>query len=147
MNDFTTTLEFDQSAELVFEAVLKVRNWWTGDIEGESSSLGDVFTYRYGDLHYSKQEVTEVARNEKVIWHIVDANLSSVDNPKEWVDTNVVFEITEVGGKTQLRFSHNGLVPRFECYEACSNGWGFFINNSLRSLITTAEGPATPPWA
>jgi hypothetical protein len=43
-------------------------------------------------------------------------------------------------GKTELRFTHVGLVPAFECYGGCSDAWGFYINDSLRSLITTGKG-------
>jgi hypothetical protein len=32
------------------------------------------------------------------------------------------------------------LVPAFECYGNCSGAWGFYINDSLRSLITTGKG-------
>jgi hypothetical protein len=33
-----------------------------------------------------------------------------------------------------------GLVPAFECFEACSRGWSFFVGESLRQLITTGKG-------
>jgi hypothetical protein len=33
-----------------------------------------------------------------------------------------------------------GLVPEFECFDNCSSAWGFYINNSLKSLITTGAG-------
>jgi hypothetical protein len=32
------------------------------------------------------------------------------------------------------------LVPAFACYGDCSDAWGFYINDSLRSLITTGKG-------
>jgi hypothetical protein len=34
----------------------------------------------------------------------------------------------------------------FECFDTCSSAWGFFVNGSLRHLITTGKGPSTPPW-
>jgi hypothetical protein len=39
-----------------------------------------------------------------------------------------------------VRFTHAGLVPAFECYGGCSGAWGFYINDSLRSLIATGKG-------
>ena len=33
-----------------------------------------------------------------------------------------------------------GLVPAIQCYGDCSDAWGFYINESLRSLITTGKG-------
>jgi hypothetical protein len=52
----------------------------------------------------------------------------------------MVFEIGKKGNKTQLRFTHLGLVPDYECYEMCRDGWSNYIQNSLRSLIATGKG-------
>jgi hypothetical protein len=37
-----------------------------------------------------------------------------------------------------------GLVPAFECYGGCSGAWGFYINESLRNLITGGAGQPNP---
>jgi hypothetical protein len=37
-------------------------------------------------------------------------------------------------------------VPDFECYDDCAYAWTFFLDSSLRTLITTGDGPAAPPW-
>jgi hypothetical protein len=44
------------------------------------------------------------------------------------------------GNQAEVRFTHQGLVPAFECFDACSSAWGFLVNDSLRSLITTGKG-------
>jgi hypothetical protein len=49
-------------------------------------------------------------------------------------------KIAKKGDKTEVRFTHVGLVPGHVCYGACSNAWGSYINGSLRSLITTGKG-------
>ena len=41
---------------------------------------------------------------------------------------------------TRLRFTHDGLVPEFECFTDCSNGWGSCVKGSLRTRITTGAG-------
>ncbi len=33
--------------------------------------------------------------------------------------------------KTEVRFTHMGLVPQYECYGNCSNAWGLLINGDL----------------
>ena len=43
-----------------------------------------------------------------------------------------------------MRFSHIGLTPETECYEKCSAAWAFYINTSLKRLITTNEGAPNP---
>ena len=44
------------------------------------------------------------------------------------------------GRTTEVRFTHVGLVPSYECYSVCSDAWGLYINGSLRNLITKGKG-------
>ena len=145
--DFHTSFSVPQSAEEVFTAVTDPRRWWTGEIEGTATEVEDEFTYRYGDLHYSKQRVVELIPARRVVWKVLQSDLPGNGDPEEWTGTKITFEIAEDKGQTELRFSHQGLVPQFECFDACSSAWGFYINASLKRLITTGDGPSTPPWA
>jgi hypothetical protein len=138
--DLTLTLSVDQTPEEVFAAVMNVRGWWSQGLEGHSDKIGDEFTYRYKDLHRSTHRVTEAAVGKRVVWRTVDANLSHAKNPTEWNGTEVRFDIARRGDRTELRFTHMGLVPECECFEACSKGWGFYVGESLSRLITTGNG-------
>jgi len=137
--DFNTTITVDQSPEEVFRAINNVRGWWSGQIVGETNKADAEFTYRYKDMHKSTQKVTEFAPGKKVVWHVTDAELTFVKDKKEWIGTDIVFEIGCKGGKTELRFSHRGLVPAFECYGGCSGAWGALVSTNLRNLITTGK--------
>jgi hypothetical protein len=75
-----------------------------------------------------------------MVWQIVDSRLNFTEDPDEWTGTEVVFEVVPQGEQTEVRFSHVGLVPEFECYDQCTNAWGFYINKSLRQLIATGQG-------
>ena len=146
-SDFRTSFTVDQSPDEVFRAVTDVARWWTGEVEGSAARLGDEFVYRYADLHDSRQKVVELVPGRTVVWRVLDAKLSFTENPAEWTGTEIVFRIDRVGGRTVLTFVHRGLVPEVECFDQCSSAWGFFVNSSLKRLVTTGEGPATPPWA
>jgi hypothetical protein len=138
--DYTTSFAVDQPPDQVFAAVNNVRRWWSGDIEGRTDKLGAEFTYRYEDIHRSTQKITEWVPGKKVVWRVLDARISFVKDKAEWNGTDIVFEIARKGQKTELRFTHVGLLPAIECYGKCSGAWGFYINESLRSLITTGKG-------
>lgn len=138
--DFTTTILTDKTPETVFNAVNNVSGWWQGEIEGRTTKLNDEFIYRMEDLHFSKQKLVEIIPNKKVVWLITESKLSFTKDQSEWTGTTISFEISEQDNKTQLRFTHNGLVPAFECYGACSNAWGQLVQQSLFSLITTGKG-------
>lgn len=137
--NFTIGFSVDQTPKEVFDAINNVRGWWSGEIEGNTAKPGAEFTYRYKDMHRSKQRVTEFIPGRKVVWHVLDSHLSFLRDQSEWNDTDIVFDISEKKGKTEVRFTHVGLVPQFECYEDCSNGWGRLINGNLRKLITTGK--------
>jgi len=142
--NFTTTFTVDQSPETVFAAINNVRGWWSGEIEGSTDKLGDEWTYRYQDVHYSKQKITAFIPGKKVVWHVVEGYLNFVQDKAEWKDTEITFDIAKKGDQTEVRFTHVGLVPAYECFDLCSNAWGFYINSSLRSLITTGQGQVMP---
>ena len=137
---FTTSFAVEKSPQEVFAAINDVRAWWTGEVKGRSAKVGDEFTFRYEDLHTSRQRVVESLPGERVVWLVTEANLSFAEEPAEWVGTRLVFEISKQGRKTELRFTHEGLAPDCECYEACHDGWTFYIQRSLRSLILTGKG-------
>src|SRR5262245_6879843 len=137
--NYTTTLLVDQSPTEVFAAINNVRGWWSGQIEGDTDRLGAEFTYRYETMHRSKQKITEFSPGERVVWHVRDAQLSFVRDTSEWKDTDIVFDISRKGGKTEVRFTHEGLAPTFERYDTCSNAWGALINVNQRKLITTVR--------
>jgi hypothetical protein len=139
-SNFTTTILVYNSANEVFNSINNVSGWWQGEIKGSSKKLNDEFEYRMLDIHFSKQKVVEIIPNEKVVWLVTDSNLSSFRNKSEWNGTKIIFEITEINGKTQLRFTHLGLVPSFQCYGDCSSAWELLVQQSLFSLITKGKG-------
>ncbi len=141
---YTTAFTVYQSPEDVFDAINNVRGWWSGELEGDTDRLGAVFTYRHGAVHRSQQEITELVPGKRVAWHVLDGYLSFVGEQTEWTGTDIVFDISEHGGETAVRFTHVGLAPEYECYGVCSNAWAMLINGSLRGLITTGEPQADP---
>jgi hypothetical protein len=138
--NLTTSFTVDQTPAEAFAAINNVRGWWSGNLEGNTGNLGDEFTYRYEDIHYSKQKIAESIPGEKVVWLVLDSHLSFVDDKTEWNGTKITFEISKVGDKTKVQFTHVGLGPKHECFSACSGAWGSYISGSLRSLIATGKG-------
>jgi Activator of Hsp90 ATPase homolog 1-like protein len=137
--DFATTFSVSDTPEAVFDAINNVRGWWSGEIEGDTDQLGSEFTYRYKNVHRSTQRITELIRGKRIVWRVSDSSLTFVKDKSEWNDTEIVFDISERDGKTEVRFTHRGLVPQYECYGSCSNAWGMLINGNLRELILTGE--------
>ncbi|RFZ92491.1 SRPBCC domain-containing protein [Mucilaginibacter conchicola] len=139
MEDLKISFTVPQTPSEVFEAVTNVRGWWLATLDGESADVGDEFVYRHGDLHYSRHRLTEVVPDKKVVWLTTDSSINFVDDKTEWTGTTVTFDILQKDGLTTLEFTHQGLVPQLECFEACTGGWQYYID-SLRQLIVSGEG-------
>ena len=138
--NFSTTVMVDQSPKEVFNAVNNVRGWWSEEIEGNTDKLDEEFTYRYLDVHRCKMKLIEMVPETKVVWLVLDNHFSFTRDKHEWIGTKIIFDISRYDDKTQLHFTHSGLVPEYECYTACVNGWTQYIQQSLPSLITTGKG-------
>ena len=138
--NFTATILVDQSPKEVFNAVNNVRGWWSEEIEGHTDKLDEEFTYRYMDVHRCKMKLIEMVPETKVVWLVLDNHFSFTSDKSEWIGTKIIFDISRNDNKTRLDFTHSGLVPEYECYSACVNGWTQYIQQSLSSLITTGKG-------
>jgi hypothetical protein len=123
-----------------FKAINSVTKWWTENLEGGSKKLNDEFTVRFGDVHLSTQKLVELIPDKKVVWLVTDSRLNFVKDKKEWINTKISFDIAEKGEKTQITFTHIGLVPAIECYDGCSGAWGYYIKESLFKLLTEGKG-------
>lgn len=142
---YSTSYTVEQSPAEVYAAILNVREWWTGEIEGSTDSIGAEFAYRHPPQHYSLQRVVELEPGRRVAWRVVDSHLAFLSEPAEWTGSEITFDIVPTTQGTELRFTHVGLVPNVECFEACSTAWLHYVNGSLHSLITTGAG-LPDPW-
>jgi hypothetical protein len=138
--DFSATLLVDQTPKEAFAAITNVRGWWSEGIEGGTDKLNDEFIYHYKDIHYCKMKLTELVPNQKVVWQVLDNYFKFTEDKSEWIGTKLVFDISKKGNQTEIRFTHEGLVPQYECYEICREAWTNYIKDSLRNLITTGKG-------
>jgi hypothetical protein len=138
-DSYTTSFIVDQTPETAYAAIVNPRAWWSGEHEGLADRIGDVFTYRYKDLHYSKQEVTELVPGKRVAWQVLEGTLSFVEDKTEWAGTTITFDIERKGAVTEVTFTHVGLKPAVECYDTCSDAWRSLIQGSLKQLIATGK--------
>lgn len=142
--DYTTSFTVKSSPAAVFSAITNFRAWWSMQIEGNTDQLNETFFYHYKDVHLCKVKLIEMVPNKKLVYQVVDNQFSFTKDKTEWIHTRLVFDISTEGGKTNVRFTHEGLVPAYECYEVCQDAWTSYIQGSLQSLITTGKGKPNP---
>jgi len=138
--NFSTDINVEQSPEKAFQAIMNFRAWWSQEIEGNTDKLNDIFFYHYKDVHLCKIKLIEVLPNKKLVYLVLDNEFNFVNDKSEWVNTMLIFDISAEGDKTKITFTHEGLVPEYECYSVCEDAWTSYIQGSLHSLITTGIG-------
>ena len=138
--DFTTTFLVDKSASQAYNAIINPRAWWSEEIVGTTDEVNGEWSYHYQDLHRCEMKVIELIPDKKVVWLVTDNYFNFTKDKSEWIGTKVVFDISKEGSQTQVRFTHQGLVPEYECYEICNNAWSGYLTNSLLPLIETGTG-------
>jgi len=66
----TAAFTVDKTPDEAFAAINNVRAWWSGEIDGVTDQPGAEWTYRYKDIHYSKQKIVELIPAKKVVFSI-----------------------------------------------------------------------------
>jgi len=136
---FTYSFPSSKTPEEVFALLLDINQWWSGNygatFKGITQKLGDEFTVKAGSgAHYTKQKMIELVPNKRVVWLVTDCKLNFLNEAGEWTDTKICFDISTEGNKTQIIFTHDGLVPGIECYEGCSGDWTKFLEKFKNKL-------------
>lgn len=139
-SNYIRTFSLGRAPHQVFDAICNVTAWWTIDVDGGTRAVGDEFTVQFGDVHLTKQRITEVVPAKRIVWLVTESHLPWLADKKEWKGTTIVFDITATPQGSQLTFTHIGLTPQVECFEQCEKGWDYFIGTSLLQLITEATG-------
>jgi Activator of Hsp90 ATPase homolog 1-like protein len=144
--DFTTSFTVNRTPAEVDAAVNDPRAWWMTDIVGATERVGDEFSFEVPGVHWSRLRVTERVPGELVVWQVVDGKVQFVADQDEWTGTEIRFDLSPTADGTEVRFTHVGLRPDHECYDACSGAWTLYAGSSLRNLLTTGEGqPGSNP--
>lgn len=142
--DFTARILVDQNPTKAFNAIKNVRAWWSEEIEGPTDQLNAVFFYHYKDIHLCKIKLIELVPDKKIVYLVLDNQFNFTKDKTEWIGTKLIFDITTESGKTKVQFTHEGLVPDYECYNVCFDAWTGYITKSLYNLITTGKGEPNP---
>jgi len=138
--DFNTAILVEQTPKEAFNAITNVRGWWSEEVKGGTAKLNDEFNYHFKDIHSCRMKLVEVVEDARVVWLVMDNYFKFTKDKSEWIGTKVIFDISAEDGQTRINFTHEGLVPEYECYDICYNAWTGYITKSLRSLITTGKG-------
>jgi len=108
-------------------------------VVGDGEPAADGRTRGEGAVELDAEPGAEFVPGSRVVWQVLESDLSYTKHRNEWGATRITFDISKRDRKTEIRFTHVGLVPAYECYNACSDAWGSLVTDSLGQLITTGR--------
>lgn len=76
----------------------------------------------------------------RVVWDVADASQGWVSDSSEWVGTRIVWAIDEDGNGVLIGMTHEGLGPNHECFDRCTGGWNYLLQESLARLLSEGAG-------
>lgn len=143
MEHYRQSLVLNATPAAVYAALTEargLRGWWTGDCDVENH-VGGHLQLRFGP-NYKTLRIAHLEPGCEVRWHCTAAHIAIGEFTRrdEWVGTELRFRLSpQANGQTRLDFEHIGLVPAFECYGLCSEGWQHFLA-SLQQYVATGRG-------
>lgn len=130
---YSVKIEIEKPASEVFDHLINdVAKFWPEDLKGKTNELNDEFVFTTGDMHYSKNRVTELVPYKKVVWFVTDS-IRKTDN-FDWTGTKMIFELTPKGSNTILEYTYDGVVLENEI-ERLKQICDFVIKENLYNLI------------
>lgn len=139
MENYTYAFTSPRPAHEIYTLLLDIEQWWTGfhgeTITGKSHALNDSFTFSAGGgMHVTTQKLVELEPGTKIVWLVTESNLSFLEDPKDWENTKIRFDIQQKDGQRLVRFTHQGLLPELECYDQCSTAWAQYLHQLEKNL-------------
>lgn len=127
----------NSTPEQVYEALSTIEGlagWWTTDTSGVSE-VGGTIAFRFipGSIYMS---VKELVPAKSVVWE-------PVEEPAEWIGTEVSFALRQEGDFTIVLFEHRGWAEPVEFMYHCSTKWASYLL-SLKQLVETGTGAPSP---
>ena len=143
MNHFQHNITLNASPTAVYAALATaegLRGWWTEDCDVDTD-VGGKLAFRFG-AHHKEMRIERLVADREVEWLCTAAliDFERFSRKDEWVGTRIMFHLAPHGDNgTRLHFEHVGLVPSFECFGVCSEGWQHFLS-SLQQYSETGHG-------
>ncbi len=117
----------------VFDALTTINglsHWWIKDTKGNPKKGGVI------DYGFSKMRVIESKAGRSVRW-------KCIDGPKEWLGTQINFQLKPKGDQTFILFTHADWKKPVEFMHHCSTKWAVFLL-SLKNWLEREEGRPSP---
>jgi len=133
MPDILHRVGVKRDARSVYKAIATIeglRHWWTTETSGNPAQ-GKLI-----DFGFCRMRVVASKPGKRVHWRCEEG-------PREWVGTEVEFDLKPAKGQTYVLFKHSGWKKPVEFMHHCSTKWAVFLL-SLKGWLENEEGRPAP---
>jgi uncharacterized protein YndB with AHSA1/START domain len=126
------------SPNAVYQALTdrkELAGWWTSDTRGNSSRVGGVLEFWFGDSCH-KFEVVDLQPGKLVRWKYREGF-------EEWAGTEVAFSLNADEKQCYVHFSHSNWRMDSGSFSFCSTKWAVFML-SLKDFLEKDKGQPYP---
>jgi len=121
-------------AKSVYKALTEkngLAGWWTKDVKAEpiEESVAD---FKFGNQYFIQFRIVSLSSSKNVLW-------TCINGDKEWIGTDIKFELAAQGHHTLLKFSHDGWKNATDFYAHCNYNWGWYLA-SLKEYCEKGKG-------
>lgn len=104
---------------------------WTKKLKMKAE-IGFVNEFDFDEPDTTKMKIIELIENKRIVWECVDSD-------REWVGTNISFDLSEKDAITTISLKHFNWRERTDYYRWCSYNWGMFLF-SLKTYCEDEKG-------
>lgn len=143
---YQRTFSLQATENKIYDSILNIPLWWTEMYEGNQREAGEKFTVCFEPSVFKTMVVEELIPNKKIVWKVVDSliDIPDLNNKTEWINTQIVWEISAIEKNTTLTLTHIGLTPKIECYTICESGWNSFTKSLIDLILKDVGTPFRP---
>ena len=148
-NSYRKEIVTAASANQVYQALTAdIGKWWTLP-DKTIVAQGDEVTFRFApNPTYWTMRVLELVPGQQVLLRCIAANHVHEGLPdsiaQEWLNTELDWQIAPLEEGCRIQFEHRGLTPALHCFEVCTQGWDYFVGQSLIQYLEAGQGSPGP---
>lgn len=134
MKNIRHNLIIKANIDEVYQAITSedgLKQWWTDSVTAKPIE-GHVNHFRFEGDYSKKMKIIKLESPMIILWKCIDGD-------KEWIGTDISFELEQREQGVVLKFSHLNWKEESNFFGFCSHQWGRYLD-SLKSLCETGLG-------
>ncbi|MCG8429205.1 MAG: SRPBCC domain-containing protein [Chromatiales bacterium] len=134
--NFTHEVTVAASAQQAFTALSRDLGIWWGNTHEGVTQVGDTLVIGFEENPEQWAfEALELVEAKRVVLKCIAMEHRNGGFPgivqDEWLDSLLIWDISEEAAGTKVAFTHQGLTQGLTCYDVCHSAWESYLNDTF----------------